>query len=109
MAANIRIVLPSLIAWAEGHLTALFKETNQAQFAQDFDAFVAANTGAIVVNGQSLTREQFKDQLWSDKFLEAGAQVKFLGAVSTTSNPEQPVTVRASPQCCLYDVLTLST
>lgn len=107
MAANVRIVLPALNSWAQGHLTALFKETDQTAFGQAFDAFMAANTDAIVVNGQSLTRAQFKDQLWQDKFLEAGAQVKFLGAVSSTSNAEQPVTVRLSLHV-FGDWLTLS-
>ena len=107
MAANI--VLPQLAQWAQQRLTAIFQATDESTFGDAFDAFVAAQPTSIVVNGQPLSRDAYKAQIWRDKFLEAGAQVKFLGAVSTTSNPEQPVTVRPSPQCCLYDVLTLST
>ena len=107
MAANI--VLPPLTSWAQSHLTAIFQATDESTFSDAFDAFIAAQPTSIVVNGKRLSRDAYKAQVWKDKFLEAGAEVRFLGTNSVTSNPEQPVTVRASPQCCLYDVLTLST
>lgn len=87
------IVLPSLTAWAEQRLTALFTTTDEQSFDAAFDAFVAADTTSIVVNGQKLSREQYKQQTWKDKFLEAGAQVQYLGAVSVPSDPSEPVKV----------------
>ena len=91
MAANI--VLPTLTAWAEQGLTALFNAKDQSTFDDAFDAFVAADTGSIVVNGQSLTRAQYKEQISKDKILERGADVQFLGAVSVPKDENNPFDV----------------
>ena len=91
MAANI--VLPQLAQWAQQHLTAIFQATAESAFGEAFDAFIAAQPTSIVVNGQPLSRDAYKAQIRRDKFLEAGAQVRFLGVNSVTSNPQQPVTV----------------
>lgn len=90
MAANI-VLLP-LTTWAEQQLTALFQATDQTAFDAAFDAFVAAQPTSLVVNGEPLSRDAYKAQIWKDKFLEAGAQVRFLGVNSVPSNPQQPVT-----------------
>lgn len=85
MAANI--VLPTLTAWAEQRLTALFNAKDESTFDDAFDAFVAADPSSIVVNGQRLSRAQYKQRLWQDKFLELGADVTYLGAVSVPKDP----------------------
>ncbi|EKM52784.1 uncharacterized protein PHACADRAFT_198833 [Phanerochaete carnosa HHB-10118-sp] len=89
MAANI--VLPPLTTWAEEHITALFNTTDESTFNEAFDNFVAASPSSIVVNGQRLTRAQYKDQVWKDKFLEAAAQVQYLGAVSVPKDENDPI------------------
>ena len=61
---------------------------------EDFDAFVAQEPGTIVANGKHLDRAQYKKQIWSDKFLEAGAQVQYLGAVSVPKDQSEPIQVR---------------
>jgi hypothetical protein len=87
------IVLPSLTSWAESHITAIFQATDQASFTEAFNAFIAGSPGTIELNGQKLTKEQYMQQLWKDKFLEAGAEVQFLGAVSSPehSNVVRPI------------------
>lgn len=91
------IVLPPLTSWAEGRLTAIFQATDEQTFDDAFDAFVAAEPASIVLNGQKLTRAQYKSQLWKDKFLEAGASVQYLGAVSVPKDENKPVEVRLPP------------
>ncbi|GJE93024.1 hypothetical protein PsYK624_091830 [Phanerochaete sordida] len=85
------IVLLPLTQWAEGRLTDIFQATDEQTFGDAFDAFVAAEPASIVVNGQKLTRAQYKSQLWKDKFLEAGASVQYLGAVSVPKDENKPV------------------
>ena len=87
------IVLPPLTTWAQLHLTELFQATDQPTFNETFNGFIAANPESIVVNGKKLSKDEYKQQLWNDKFLEAGAQVQYLGAVSVSSDPDQPVKV----------------
>lgn len=72
---------PQLTTFAENAITAIFQATDKKAFDAAFDSFVATHPTSIVVNGETLTREQYHDKLWDTKFLEAGAQVQFLGAV----------------------------
>ena len=77
-----KIVLPQLNDWAQMRITDIFKATTQSAFNDAFNAFVAADTDVIFHNGKKLTREQYMQQLWQDKFLEAGAEVQYYGVVS---------------------------
>lgn len=72
---------PQLTTFAENAITAIFQATDKKTFDAAFDSFVATHPTSIVVNGETLSREQYHDKLWDTKFLEAGAQVQFLGAV----------------------------
>lgn len=72
---------PQLTTFAENAITAIFQATDKTTFDAAFDSFIATHPTSIVVNGETLTREQYHDKLWDTKFLEAGAQVQFLGAV----------------------------
>ena len=101
MAANI--VLPQRAQWAQQHLTTIFQATDETSFGEAFDAFIAAQPTSIVVNGQPLSRDAYKAQIWRDKFLEAGAQVRFLGVNAVPSDPQQPVTVRPLPLSRIRD------
>lgn len=74
------IVLPSLTNWAQQHLTRVFQTTAAADLDAAFDAFLAKDC-VITVNGQKTTRDQYKQQLQGEKFAEASASVKYLGAV----------------------------
>ena len=89
--APIILLLPD---WVQQHLTTLYAAKTDDDFNRAFDAFVAQEPGTIVVNGKHLDRAQYKKQIWSDKFLEAGAQVQYLGAVSVPKNQSEPIQVR---------------
>ena len=53
------IVLPTLSAWAEGHITALYKAKTDAEYAEAFEAFFAKDT-SITINGVHVSREDAK-------------------------------------------------
>ncbi|KAL4245425.1 hypothetical protein ABKN59_009463 [Abortiporus biennis] len=84
------IVLPSLTNWSKQHLTAIFQATDQQTFDNAFDAFIAQNV-SITVNGQHMTRDQYKKMLQGEKFEEAGASVSFAGVVEVPKDPKNPV------------------
>ncbi|KAI0094220.1 hypothetical protein BDY19DRAFT_880926 [Irpex rosettiformis] len=74
-------VLLTLSLWAQGHITALFKATTTQEFDDAFDAFLAHRVDTIVVNGEKLTRDQYKSRLQAARSLEQSAEVKYLGTV----------------------------
>ena len=93
MASNI--VLPTLTAWAEQHIVALFQATDEATFDEAFSAFFTKNA-KITVNGQHVSLADYKKSIWQAKFLEAGAQVAFTGAVQVPSDADKPFDVSFS-------------
>lgn len=74
------IVLPPLKTWAEQHLTALIIAKTKEDFDQAFDNFIAKNV-KISFNGESLTRDNYKEKLQSERFDEVGAVVKVLNSI----------------------------
>ncbi|OBZ77565.1 hypothetical protein A0H81_02238 [Grifola frondosa] len=87
---STNIVLPSLTDWTEQRVTALLTTTTEADFNTAFDAFLSKNV-TITVNGQDLTRDQYKQQLRQEKFDEAFAQVQFSGAVEVPADTNRPI------------------
>lgn len=81
-------VLPTLSLWAQSHITALFKATTTEEFDDAFDAFLAKHTDSIVVNGEKLSRDAFKNRLQSARALERSAEVKYLGTVEVKDEKE---------------------
>ncbi|KAF8809850.1 hypothetical protein BYT27DRAFT_7254191 [Phlegmacium glaucopus] len=79
MSSNI--VLPTLTAWTESHIAALYKATSPSGLADALNAFLAVDA-EITVNGTKISRADFTNQIQSEKFDEVGAIVTFLGAVS---------------------------
>jgi len=69
-----------LTTWTENNLSAIYKATTQAEFDSAFEAFFQDNV-TITLNGKTLTREQYKSQLSSEKLGEKSADISFLGAV----------------------------
>ncbi|KIK99981.1 hypothetical protein PAXRUDRAFT_30156 [Paxillus rubicundulus Ve08.2h10] len=59
---STNIILPTLSAWAVSHLTGLLESTTQVAFGAAFDATFASNCN-VTVNGNQLSREQYKTQL----------------------------------------------
>ncbi|KAL5498086.1 hypothetical protein ACEPAH_2216 [Sanghuangporus vaninii] len=78
MSANI--VLPPLKTWAEQHLTGLITAKSADDFSRAFDNFFAKDV-KIIFNGESQTRDQYKQTLQSERFDEQGAVVKVLNSL----------------------------
>ena len=75
------IVLPPLPTWAEQHLTALIQAKTQDDFNTAFDNFISNNV-EVTFNGAPLTRDQYKQQLQSERFLERSASIAIKNVVS---------------------------
>ncbi|KAH8093132.1 hypothetical protein BXZ70DRAFT_950206 [Cristinia sonorae] len=81
-------VLPGLTDWVKQHVTTLYTATSKDAFTDAFNAFVAKNA-SITVNGKKISRDQYMQQLLSQKFEEAGAEVNFLATVEVPADPTQ--------------------
>ncbi|KAJ8090450.1 hypothetical protein PM082_019048 [Marasmius tenuissimus] len=81
MASNI--VLPPANTWAQQHLTTLIEASSQADFDSAFDAFVSKNVQEIILNGASVSRDEYKQKFRSQVFDERTAIVKFTGTVAS--------------------------
>ena len=86
------IVLLSLSAWTESHITAIYNATSQADTSNAIDNFLSKDA-VTIVNGKKINRDDFLNVLESEKFLEAGASIKFLGIVEVPANEASPVEV----------------
>ncbi|KAK6988853.1 hypothetical protein R3P38DRAFT_3228121 [Favolaschia claudopus] len=73
-------VPPALKTWAALHIIALCKAKTEIEFNNAFDSFIAPEA-SIIINGISLTRDEYKLRLRGQEFDEAGAAVDFRGAV----------------------------
>jgi hypothetical protein len=82
------IVLPSLSSWAQSHITALFQATTSDEFNVAFDAFLAKDVEAIYVNGERLSKDQYKAHLQTARALERAAEVHYLGTVEAKSDKD---------------------
>ena len=77
------IVLPPTPTWAQERITAIYQAKSGDDFTNAFDAFVSKNVQSIVFNGQTLSRDQYKQQISGEKFLETSATVTFSGTVDS--------------------------
>lgn len=93
-----KIVLPPTLTWAQERITAIYQSKSGDDFTSAFDAFVSQNVQSIVFNGQTLTRDQYKQQISGEKFLETSANVTFSGTV------DSPVT-GASSVSAYFDLI----
>ena len=71
------IVLPSLSKLTENFITAIYKQSDTPHILDGF-LFKDAH---ITVNGKKLSHQNFLNELQTQKFLEQGAEVKFLNIV----------------------------
>ncbi len=83
---------PSLASWAQQRLTALLESTSQESFDAAFDGLIAEEV-TITVNGNSVTRDEYKKFLKGDKALEVAAQIQYIGALEVPSDPNEPLIV----------------
>lgn len=86
------IVLPSLTNWTQQHLQSIIKATKQADFDAAYNNFLSQDA-KITVNGVSVTRDQYKQYLKQESFLEASATINFDGAVEVPQNKAAPIEV----------------
>lgn len=87
MSTVTAIVLPNLTQWAEGHITAINQATNEKALTSALDDFLSKDA-TIVVNGVQVSRAEFQQQVFDEKFLETGATVSFLGAVQVPADKD---------------------
>lgn len=88
------LVLPPLRFWAEGHIASILKATTTASFNEAFDNFLSKHA-SITVNGQHLSRDQYKQQLLGESAVNKdSASVQFDGVVEVPTDQEEPVKVR---------------
>lgn len=90
------IVLPPLTTWVEDHLTAILTATTEAGFDAAFDAFVSEHHTHVTVNGQRVSRDDYKKKLLDESAvgpLKASASVVYGGVVSVSTDKEQPIQV----------------
>lgn len=59
---SVNIVLPTLSAWAASRLTGILESKTQGAFGAAFEATFATHCN-IVVNGKTLSRDEYKAQL----------------------------------------------
>ena len=74
---SAEIVLPSLSKLTENFITAIYKQSDTAHILDGF-LFKDAH---ITVNGIKVSHQYFLKELQTQKFLEQGAEVKFLNIV----------------------------
>lgn len=100
------VIIP-LGDWTQNSISAIYNAKTQSEFSSAFDAFVHEEAN-ITVNGKRLSRAQYKALFQSEKFLEAGATVSFLGSVEVPADKNDPVAVRSInlSQLRLVHVLT---
>jgi hypothetical protein len=90
---SVNIVLPTLTAWTEGHLSSVLQATTSTDFDSAFDDFLSKNV-TITVNGRHLSRDEYKQQLLGESAVnKESTSVKFDGVVEVSTDQEQPVKV----------------
>lgn len=75
----------TLNLWVENHLRELLTAKAQAAFDDAFDAFVAPHA-SITVNGQHMSRAEYKKTLWNDEAHETSGTVSFKGTVAVSKD-----------------------
>jgi hypothetical protein len=87
--------LPSLEGWVENHLISIYKAKTRDEFDVAFDAFITKHNPhdkrepvSIFVNGEKMTREEYKKALLSQRELEKDVALEFDGVVKVTT-PEK--------------------
>ncbi|KAG7087413.1 hypothetical protein E1B28_013381 [Marasmius oreades] len=77
------IVLPPADTWAQRHLSALIQASSQEDFNSAFDLFISHDVKEIILNGDKVTREEYKQKFRSQVFDERAATVTFAGTVAS--------------------------
>ncbi|EKM52786.1 uncharacterized protein PHACADRAFT_261414 [Phanerochaete carnosa HHB-10118-sp] len=78
-------VILTLDSWVEQHLQEVLTAKSQTAFDDAFDAFVALDA-SITVNGQHMSRAEYKKTLWNDEAHETSGTVTFKGTVAVPKN-----------------------
>lgn len=91
MSSNTEIPLAPLTEFVENALRILVESTDQTAFDNQFNAFFGQNV-SVTLNGEKLSRAQYKQQLFGVTFEEQSATINFLSSVaipfgSVSSNP----------------------
>ena len=77
------IVLPNNSAWIQQRLTTLYQASTQDDFNDAFDAFISKKATSFTLNGQKLSRDQYKQKIQDERVLERQAILFFNGVVDS--------------------------
>ena len=82
------ILLPPVVplsTFAEKGLRAIYTAPTQLAFDNAFSNFFYRNLD-VTLNGQKVTSEQFKQELWNEKHHERRGTVNYLGVVDVAND-----------------------
>jgi hypothetical protein len=85
-------IILELPDWVKQHLQLVYQAKTEKDFDTAFDAFISQHA-TITVNGEELSRSQYKKQLWNEQTSKVSATVdiKDIVAVPKRSNGEVQV------------------
>ena len=97
-------IVPSLILWTEGKLSAIFKATTQVAFDTAVNDFLSKDV-EILLNGECVSREELKRTWQREKLNESSASVKFNSAIEVPKDPKTPVAVSHRPSAPRHSLM----
>ncbi|KAJ6625212.1 hypothetical protein B0H10DRAFT_1647964, partial [Mycena sp. CBHHK59/15] len=80
----------SLTAWAQQHISSILQATTATAFNASFDSFLDPNA-TVMLNGEYISREAYKEWLQRDLLFRSGAEVHFTDALEVSLNETRPV------------------
>ncbi|KAF7795748.1 hypothetical protein EIP86_006915 [Pleurotus ostreatoroseus] len=81
---------PALCIFVENGLRAIYEATTKNVFEDAFDQFFSRELD-VTVNGETATRQYYKQLLWDEKYHERSVSASFLGLLAVPSDNEHVV------------------
>ncbi|EKM52787.1 uncharacterized protein PHACADRAFT_211999 [Phanerochaete carnosa HHB-10118-sp] len=81
-------VVLTLGSWAQQHMQEMMTAKSKDNFDKAFDAMVAPQA-TVTVNGQHMTREQYRKMMWNDEANEATGSITFRATVEVPKAPKK--------------------
>ena len=81
---------PALCIFVENGLRAIYEAATKNAFEDAFDQFFSRELD-VTVNGETATRQYYKQLLWDEKYHERSVSASFLGLLAVPSDNEHVV------------------
>ncbi|KAJ3540168.1 hypothetical protein NM688_g6263 [Phlebia brevispora] len=81
------LAVTSLDIFVEDNLKTLYQATSKKVFDIAFESFFAEHLD-VTVNGEAVSRAQYKQELWCERYAERNATVAFHGVLAVPSDNE---------------------